>query len=303
MYRKTAISITCSVLALGGAIFGGVSYMQSKSPRQAESEGGVTVVKEELSYLSGDEKVFGELFRPEEAVKRDGESARQRLPLIVFCHGLGMTGQYWEPWCKAAAAKGFAAYSFDFQGGTMTSGRSTGDITDMTAETELSDLSLVMKRISHEKFIDRSRIFLAGHSLGGLVAALYASDKGRKDIDGLILLAPAFNLTDDANEMYPHVRDIPDTTVVVGCTLGSEYFKVARKLDPYKKLHRFTKPTLVIQGGADDKVPSEYTEKAASEFPSGELLRLPDTDHNFSGKARQEAIDAVLDFVSANLPE
>jgi len=301
MQRKAALAIIGGIVALGGATFGGVKYLQSQSPRQAAREGGVVVVKEELSYLDGEAKVFGELYRPEEAVKKDGEAAKEKLPLIVFCHGLGMTGQYWDAWCKAAASKGFAAYSFDFQGGTMTSGRSTGDIMDMTAETEMADLALVLKRISHEKFIDRSRVFVVGHSLGGFVAALHASDKGRKDMAGLVLLAPAFNVTDDANKLYPHLRDIPDTTQVVGCTLGSEYFKVAKKLDPYKKLHRFTKPVLVIQGGADDKVPSQCSEKAAAEFPLGELQRIPEADHNFTGRTRQAVIDATLGFIEEHL--
>ena len=99
-------------------------------------------------------------------------------------------------------------------------------------------------------------------------------------------------------ENYPKAKEIKDTTILMGCTLGRDYFVSARKYDPYKWLHRFDKPVLILGAGSDDKVPAEYLEKAAEAFPDANLKMIDHGDHLFTAMARKEALNAVEGFLS-----
>ena len=301
--RKLIVSLVSAIiLAILG--FFGVRYMNSFSPRQTEkSENGSKVAIEELSYLEGDIKIFGKLYRPAEAALKGTEMSRRKFPTVVFCHGLGMTCDYWHSWCRALAGEGIVAYAFDFQGGAMQNSRSTGNIMNMTQETEREDLAMVMKRLRKEHFVDKDSIFLVGHSLGGLVASQYAAGDGKRLLRGLVLMAPAFNIHDDAIALYPKAKEIQDTTLLMGCTLGKEYFATARKTDPYKWLRRFDKPVLVLGAANDDKVPAEYLEKAAESFPEATLQMIDRGDHLFTAMARKEALNAVEGFITGKESE
>ena len=180
----------------------------------------------------------------------------------------------------------------------MQNCRSTSDMMHMTPETEREDLAMVMQRLRKEKFVDKDSIYLVGHSLGGLVASQYASGDGKRLLKGLVLMAPAFNIHDDALALYPKAKEIKDTTILMGCTLGRDYFVSARKYDPYKWLHRFDKPVLILGAGSDDKVPAEYLEKAAEAFPDANLKMIDHGDHLFTAMARKEALNAVEGFLS-----
>ncbi len=296
---KKLIASLVSAIILSILAFFGIRQMNSLSPRQTEkSESGSKVAIEELSYLNGDTKVFGKLYRPAEAALKGTEMSRRKFPTVVFCHGLGMNCDYWHSWCRALAGKGIIAYAFDFQGGAMQNCRSTSDMMHMTPETEREDLAMVMQRLRKEKFVDKDSIYLVGHSLGGLVASQYASGDGKRLLKGLVLMAPAFNIHDDALALYPKAKEIKDTTILMGCTLGRDYFVSARKYDPYKWLHRFDKPVLILGAGSDDKVPAEYLEKAAEAFPDANLKMIDHGDHLFTAMARKEALNAVEGFLS-----
>lgn len=296
---KKLIASLVSAIILSILAFFGIRQMNSLSPRQTEkSESGSKVAIEELSYLNGDTKVFGKLYRPAEAAMKGTEMSRRKFPTVVFCHGLGMNCDYWHSWCRALAGKGIIAYAFDFQGGAMQNCRSTSDMMHMTPETEREDLAMVMQRLRKEKFVDKDSIYLVGHSLGGLVASQYASGDGKRLLNGLVLMAPAFNIHDDALALYPKAKEIKDTTILMGCTLGRDYFVSARKYDPYKWLHRFDKPVLILGAGSDDKVPAEYLEKAAEAFPDASLNMIDRGDHLFTAMARKEALNAVEGFLS-----
>lgn len=296
---KKLIASLVSAIILSILAFFGIRQMNSLSPRQTvKSESGSKVAIEELSYLNGDTKVFGKLYRPAEAAMKGTEMSRRKFPTVVFCHGLGMNCDYWHSWCRALAGKGIIAYAFDFQGGAMQNCRSTSDMMHMTPETEREDLAMVMQRLRKEKFVDKDSIYLVGHSLGGLVASQYASGDGKRLLKGLVLMAPAFNIHDDALALYPKAKEIKDTTILMGCTLGRDYFVSARKYDPYKWLHRFDKPVLILGAGSDDKVPAEYLEKAAEAFPDANLKMIDHGDHLFTAMARKEALNAVEGFLS-----
>ena len=70
---------------------------------------------------------------------------------------------------------------------------------EMFIFTEQADLEAVLGMIQEQPFVDSSNIFLMGTSMGGAVSAITAADH-EKEIQGAILLYPAFVLVDDAKK-------------------------------------------------------------------------------------------------------
>lgn len=264
------------ILLIGGAAAGYLKHLHdAAAPRQVLSGGGGSkVTVEELSFFDGLEKTYGKLYRPADA---EGP-----LPVFIFCHGFGKTGEWGDACCRMLAGRGFCAYAFDFKGGAPDS-RSTGATTDMSVVTEKDELLRIIRRFRKESYADRERIFLMGHCQGGLVAALAAQEM-RKDIAGLILLAPAFNLPDAGAARYPKKKDIRDTTGVYGMTVGRKFYQDLRNLHPYKWMDRFSKPVLVFQAAEDERVPAEYVVRAFESFANAELETVEGADHDFTGK-------------------
>ena len=110
--------------------------------------------------------IFGLLYTP---VEYDG-----KLPAVILSHGYNSSHRELLDMAECLAQKGFAAYCYDFCGGSAVS-KSGGSSLDMSIETEISDLIAVIKAISENDFIDTDRIYLYGESQGGFVSALTAA--------------------------------------------------------------------------------------------------------------------------------
>jgi pimeloyl-ACP methyl ester carboxylesterase len=165
-------------------------------------------------------------------------------------------------------------------------------------------------------------ISLAGHSLGGLAAALLALQHPRR-IRRLVLAAPiglhvpehpAVDLLSVAEEDVPGYL-AADMSVFAGlpnpptAEFLAERRREAQTLarvrsggmhDPKlaRWLHRVASPTLVLWGAADRLVPVEQAAAWADALPNAETKVLPGVGHLLFDESR-EAVDAVGDFVAA----
>lgn len=286
-FLKAAGIIGAACIVALGLFYGGKALIQNRSDNNPIGHESVKI--EELSYFDGMDKIYGQVYLP-----ADSSGC---LPVVIFCHGFGSNGQWGEPYCKSLASNGFAAYAFDFRGGSPNS-KSTGLKTEeMNIKTEIQDLELVFKRIRKENFCN-GEIYLMGHSLGGLVSTLFASKE--KKVAGLILMAPAFNAPEDARAQFPKAKDIPDTVEFMGMTLGNNYYKELYKLNPYKAASKFKGRVLLIQGNADKIVPVEYSDKAAGTFPNVKYKRIEGANHSFSGASRAKVIEIIKAWLSDN---
>jgi len=113
-----------------------------------------------------------------------------KKPVVILLHGIGMHG---EPYASIAA--GFTAQQMtlivpDLRGHGR-SGGTRGRLAD--ASVLRSDLGEIMG-FANCRHPD-APVFLAGESMGGLLAADYAAKRERR-LAGLILLAPAFKVHD-----------------------------------------------------------------------------------------------------------
>ncbi|MBR6247165.1 MAG: alpha/beta fold hydrolase [Bacteroidales bacterium] len=282
--------IAAAVLAvLVAAVFGLKAWIGSSSPRGVINPiKGPVIHVEELSFFKGLDKISGKVYKPQDTLSRK--------PVLICCSGLGTPLSAWDDVCRTMAKKGIIAYAFDFRGGCPGS-PSAGKTTTMTLSSEKEDLTIVLRHILKEDFTDRDKVFFIGHSQGGLIAAQVAA-ASRKDVAGMILLAPAFNIPDMVNSLFPSRRDIPDSTMLVNMYVGKKYLLEARTMDTYRKLDRYKNPVLILQGKDDTIVPPEYSELAAQEFPSCELILLDGVAHSFEGSFKNKYI---IDFIDRQL--
>lgn len=268
-----------AAVAIGAVLAVWFLWNSIDSPRENIKSGGISIDVENLSFYTKNGSIKGKVYRP-------AADTLHRHPTVIWCHGLGENASKADEYLKAIASEGYVAYAFNFRDGL-----------DMSVKTEIEDLKEILEHIKALRYVDKKKITLAGASQGGLVAALTAIDESRS-VHSLILLYPAFNIPDDCRARYSRAKDIPDSTVVNGVTVGAAYFKDIRNLNAYKKLSKFKGDVLIIHGNSDTIVPLAVSETVAAAFPSATLQTIPGAGHGFSGTARKNAISYIKEFLN-----
>ena len=196
---------------------------------------------------------------------RPGEKA----PFVVICHGL--TGNLGEEHLTRLSdsllVRGIGSVRFNFNG----HGDDETNFVHHTISREVSEALAVFDYVSELEWVDESRMGIAGHSQGGVVAGITAGELGSERLACLALLAPAacihtnivsgtmFGLvipSDELEALSKAAAEDPAAPQGVpfwgGRTLGWDYIKDAMNLDMHALAARFTGPSIIVQGTADD---------------------------------------------------
>jgi pimeloyl-ACP methyl ester carboxylesterase len=192
-----------------------------------------------------------------------------------------------------------AVYCFDFCGGSHQS-KSDGKTTDMSVFTEKSDLEAVIAMMKNQDFVDSNNLFLMGLSQGGMVSAMTAADQPDA-IRGLILLYPAFVISGSAQQNYKSIDEIPDELQFMWMRIGRRYYEDIWDYDVYGHIGAYNHDVLLIHGDRDELVPVSYSQRAVGVYPSAELKIIPGAGHGFSGKAAEQAISYMYEYIQTHL--
>jgi 3-oxoadipate enol-lactonase len=201
-------------------------------------------------------------------------------PPLVLLHALGEDSSGWEE-IASALAKSWRVYSVDLRG----HGRS-----DWPGTYSIQLMADDMLRFLDALGLDR--IALAGHSMGGVVSYVLASQHPER-IARLVLEDPAppwprpprFPARPDgplsfdwaATSMAPEVNDPP----------------------PYWRddLTAISAPTLLIAGGPASHINQDHLARLAALIPSCGLITIP-AGHYVHNTSPAEFTDAVVTFLS-----
>lgn len=228
------------------------------------------IITEELYCYNGSQKIYGKMVRP---------ASSSRLPCVILSHSSSMTHESMKSYSEFFAGQGYAAYAFDFCGGSKKS-KSDGDPDDMTIFTEVSDLEAVLKTMQGLSYIDKNQIYLFGTSQGGLVSALTANDHP-SEIKGLILLYPGFSIPEQVNSFASGGKLSSAISSMYGQS-GQAYLDTLIGYDAYEHIANFTGPVLIIHGTADFIVPIKYSEKAVATYQNAQLKVIQGASHGFN---------------------
>lgn len=245
---------------------------------------------QELYAKRDENRIYGVVYVP--------QNAGEKMPAVIYSHGFGGNYQVGTQYAEALAAKGYVVYCFDFCGGSPGS-RSDGSTLEMSIFTEQADLEAVIGMVQELSYVDNDNIFLMGTSMGGAVSAITAAAH-EDEIQGAILLYPAFVLVDNANEQFESVEDIPDTYHLMWMTVGHVFAEDLLDYDIYEAISAYKKDVLLIHGDADGIVPLSYSEKAVEAYDSARLEVLPGAGHGFYGSDAEQAVDWMQEYLEAH---
>lgn len=191
---------------------------------------------------------------------------------------------------------GIASVRFDFNG----HGQSEGDFSDMTVLNEISDGRAILNYVRQMPQV--KRIFLLGHSQGGVVASMLAGYY-HDHIDKLVLMAPAATLKTDAlaghsqNLIYDP-QHIPDKQELrPGYEVGGFYLRTAQTLPIYETAVEYHGPVCLIHGTADQVVEPKASLRYDDEYKNSELHLIKGAGHLLDGESRKQVLEIVKNFI------
>lgn len=261
----------------------------------------VNITKSNFTCKRGELTIRGLQYAPQ------GEN----LPIAIVSHGFMANLKTVEHYVKTLANMGYAAFCFDFCGGSVMMGKSDGKTTDMSVITETEDLTAVIEYAKSLPHTNSDNVLLMGCSQGGLVSALVAA-KQKEKITKLVLFYPAFSIPDDAKAgkmMWAKFdpKAVPETLNCGPMKLGKRYVTDVLDMNPFDKIKSYCGEVLIVHGTKDKIVPLAYSEKAYITYLQNtppekvKLCVIENGAHMFSKKHDVQAISALTNFASLNI--
>lgn len=246
---------------------------------------------EEIWCDNNGNRIYGVAYIP--------DTQEEQKPLVIFSHELGNTHTAGIPYAERLAEAGYAAYTFDFCGGTVGGGnQSSGSNIGMSVLTELTDLEAVLEAAATWDFVDPHRIVLLGGSQGGAVTAL-AGCRHPDRIAGMILMYPALNIVEDVHRQFGSPDRIPEEYEMFGgwIRVGRNYAADVWDVDFYEELSQYQGEVLLLHGDQDSTVDPSYSERAASVLSNCAYHVIPGGGHEFNGAPFEEAVTLILEYL------
>ena len=292
----------CSVAATNGsqsAAQSGASTQAGAGSTQKAVEEGQTMqagdyTTQEIWVSNGGQKIYGVAYVPNGAGK---------APLVIFSHELGRDHTSGERYAERLAKAGYAAYVFDFRGGTVGGNRSDGTNKEMSILTEASDLEAVLNAAKTWEFVDASKIVLLGGSMGGLVTTVVGSSH-QDEIAGMMLMYPALSAKADSGaERYGQDGEVPEDVSLFGgwIHVGRNYITDLRQADFNQLLSSYRGHMLLIHGDKDATVPISWSEEASKIIPDCEFHVIEGGGHEFFGQPFEDAMSHILAYLGNQL--
>lgn len=127
-----------------------------------------------------------------------GEMTR---PAVLFIHGAANGAWVWEPWRRHLTALGWETIVIDLRG----HGRSLPiDMSEVTMEDYVADVESVTRQVVAAQGVQP---VIAGWSMGGLVALMYAAK--HPETPGLVLFSPSMPVEVGGRMSIEELREIP----------------------------------------------------------------------------------------------
>ena len=255
-----------------------------------------TYTTREIWVQNGDLRIYGIAYVPD---------TEEKVPLVIFSHELGNDHTSGQRYAERLAEAGYAAYIFDFCGGSVGGNKSDGSNSTMSILTEASDLEAVLEASKSWEFVDPEKIVLLGGSMGGLVTTVVGSSH-QDEIAGMILMYPALSAkVDSGMEDYQTKEDVPEDVSLFGgwIHVGKNYITDLWDVDFDQLLSSYQGHMLLLHGDRDSTVPLSYSEEAQKIIPDCEFHVIRDGGHEFFGQPFEDAMSYILPYLNDQLTE
>jgi uncharacterized protein len=181
-------------------------------------------------------------------------------PLILVCHGF--TGsriganRLFVKTARDLASRGYLVVRFDYGG----CGESSGTYGEGGLDVLIEQTRYVLDYALGIDCVDKSHVYLLGHSLGGAVALLTAEKDTR--VTSLVLWSPVAHPFSDivrvvGQETYGGIHE-RGSIDYLGYMLSERFFTSLTKHHPLTPGHRFLRDVLIVHGSGDEVIPVDY---------------------------------------------
>ena len=251
-------------------------------------------MKEEITCEINNQKIYGLTITP--------DNIEGKIPTVILCHGLTANYKRMMDCAELLKNYGIGSYIFDFRGGSDIT-ISDGETEDMTVYSEVDDLNAVIDMVKTLDFVDTDKLYLLGHSQGGLVTALVAN-KRIDEINGLFLICPAFIIPEMSEELSGSAKisfddSLSDWWFTTGKKiLSKKYLKIGKLINLFDDINGFNKPVYIFHGNSDDIVPLSYSKTANEEYNNSKLMILDNEGHLFTNKGEQTIINKISEIIN-----
>jgi len=201
----------------------------------------------------------------------DLPKGRGQFPVVIICHGFkGYKEQrHLKTLAQQLAKNGIAAFRFDF---TNEVGGSAGTIENIKFSQELIDLRSVIDFVSKQKFVNPTKLGLAGHSLGGQVILTYTPTDPRikvlADLAGVTYRgAGDTNLEKGFRGKTDQIKQagyfiVESRSKRKKYKIRFDFYTDLLKHDTLGQIKKINIPTLIIHGSEDSSVPLKHSQTA-----------------------------------------
>lgn len=235
---------------------------------------------QEYNHKIDTQIIRGYLYRP--------DNVADKLPLVILSHGFFANYTWMTYYAEELVKQDIICYLFDFRGGGPDT-ESDGTLEESSVLTELQDLNTIIRNLSEHNSVDKDRIYLLGHSQGGLVSALAAT---QNSIRAMFLLAPAYNIPEEMRN-----TKLPQEGKIIKHPVGiftRKYITDARKIKIYDDVNKFSNKVYIFHGKNDNLVPLNYVKQAQKQYPDAQLKIIENENHNFTKKAKEEVKNIII---------
>ena len=226
----------------------------------------------------------------------------KKKPIVIFCHGYKgfKDWGYWNAMAEKYAEANFffLKFNFSYNGGTINEPIDFPDLTAFGENNfirELDDLETVISWITsplntYSKEININEIILIGHSRGGGIVSIKASEDRR--VSKVITLAGV----SDYKSRFPVGQELAhwekEGVVFIENSRTKQqmphYFQFytnfienEQRLTISKAIKNLSKPYLILHGTADETVPLKEAKDLHSWNTKSELFTIQNANHVF----------------------
>jgi pimeloyl-ACP methyl ester carboxylesterase len=166
---------------------------------------------------------------------------------------------------------------------------------------------------------DYRDVVLAGHSLGGAIAQLYALKYGN-ELRGLILIGTGARLrvlpdtlalvkgmignevawrkfVEDSPLPHPQLKPAKDVRIRIGPAALMSDLLCCDKFDVMEQVQNIKLPTLIIVGTEDASTPVKYSQYLAKKIAGSKLVIIEGTTHSVAQEKPDEVNRAIEEFL------
>lgn len=276
----------------------------------------MTLIKQKNIFLKSEKEFLADAFFQE---------SEKKLPLLIFVHGYKGYKDWgtWELMGEKLANSGFYFVKFNMShnGTTVEDPNNFADLEafgENNYSKESADLEVVINHFKNQKEVDSQNITLLGHSRGGGISIIKASEN--KNINKLITLASISTLDRfPKNEAFENWKKDGVYFIENARTkqkmphyfqFFEDYENNKERFDVEKACENLKIPTVFIHGSTDESVNIEHSESLHRWTKNSQFRTIENANHTFGAKEPWEndflpkelnkAVEICIDFLREN---